>query len=210
MPTLLPLFLNSFIKKYPKVDLKIEEITTLNIIRLIEEGQLDAGIAATPLEVESIFELPLYHEPFVAYIPESNSLNKINKIEIDDLNGSEILVLEDGHCFRENVLNLCQISPLRKNSFDLKSGSFETLINLADEGLGMTLLPYLNANVLNNDKKRKLKFFNDPVPAREISLIHYKSQLKMPIISALRSVITSVIRGAIKFEDIKIISPVKT
>jgi LysR family hydrogen peroxide-inducible transcriptional activator len=96
---------------------------------------------------------------------------------------------------------------IESNPFDLKSGSFETLINLADEGLGMTLLPFLNANSLTADKKKNLRYFPDPAPAREVSLIHYKSQLKLPIINALRSTISSIIRGAIKFENIKIITP---
>lgn len=207
MPTLLPMFLKTFTKKYPKVDLKIEELTTQNITKMLEEGHLDAGIAATPLGLNSIIELPLYHEPFVGYIPEGNSLHTIKQIEIDDLNMTDILVLEDGHCFRNNVLNLCQMNRIEKNPFDLKSGSFETLINLADEGLGMTLLPFLHGNSLTDNKKKNLKFFPDPAPAREVSLIHYKSQLKLPIINALRTSVSSIIRGAIKFENIKIISP---
>jgi|TARA_S200000501_G_scaffold139205_1_gene131552 LysR family hydrogen peroxide-inducible transcriptional activator len=209
MPTLLPMFLNTFTKKYPKVDLKIEELTTVNITKLIREGHLDAGIAATPLGMDTIIELPLYHEPFVAYIPDTNPLKSLDQIEIDDLNSSDVLVLEDGHCFRDHVLNLCQMNSFSKNRFDLKSGSFETLIKLADEGLGMTLLPYLNADSLTTEKKKNLKFFPDPAPAREVSLIHSNSKLKLPVINVLKSTISSIIRGAIKFDHIKVISPQK-
>jgi LysR family hydrogen peroxide-inducible transcriptional activator len=76
MPTLLPMFLTNFIKKYPKVDLKIEEITTENICNLIDKGQLDAGIAATPLNREQLLEKPLFYEPFVAYLPKNKSILK--------------------------------------------------------------------------------------------------------------------------------------
>jgi LysR family hydrogen peroxide-inducible transcriptional activator len=207
MPTLLPMFLKTFVKKYPKVDLKIEELTTQNITKMLEKGHLDAGIAATPLGLDSILELPLYHEPFVGYIPEGNPLHAVEQIEIEDLNMTDLLVLEDGHCFRNHVLNLCQMNRIESNPFDLKSGSFETLINLADEGLGMTLLPFLHGNSLTDNKKKNLRFFPEPAPAREVSLIHSKSQLKLPIINALRSAVSSIIRGAIKFENIKIISP---
>ena len=209
MPTLLPMFLNNFIKKHAKVDLKIEELTTQNITRLLEEGHLDAGIAATPLGLDNILELPLYHEPFIGYIPEGNPLHSIEQIEIDDLSMTDLLVLEDGHCFRNHVLNLCQLSRTDSNPFDLKSGSFETLINLAEEGLGMTLLPFLHGNTLTESRKKNIKYFPEPAPAREVSLIHYKSQLKLPIINALRSTISSIIRGAIKFENIKIVTPKK-
>ena len=124
MPTLLPMFLKTFIKKYPKVDLKIEELTTQNITKMLEEGHLDAGIAATPLGLDSILELPIYHEPFVGYIPEGNPLHAVKQIEIEDLNMTDLLVLEDGHCFRNHVLNLCQMNRIESNPFDLKSGSF--------------------------------------------------------------------------------------
>ena len=207
MPTLLPMFLNTFIKKYPKVDLKIEELTTQNIIKMLEEGHLDAGIAATPLGLNSIIELPLYHEPFVGYIPEENPLHKLKEIEVGDLDLTDLLVLEDGHCFRNHVLNLCQMNQIVGNPFDLKSGSIETLINLSDEGPWMTLLPYLHGNNLTEAKKKNLRFFPEPAPAREVSLIHYKSQLKLPIINALRSTVSSIIRGAIRFENIKVITP---
>jgi len=209
MPTLLPMFLNIFTKKYPKVDLKIEELTTVSITKLIKEGHIDAGIAATPLGTDTIIELPLYHEPFVAYIPNTSPLKSLDQIEIGDLNSSDILILEDGHCFRDHVLNLCKVNSFSSNRFDLKSGSFETLINLADEGLGMTLLPYLNADSLSTEKKKNLKFFPNPAPAREVSLIHSNSMLKLPVINVLRSTISSIIRGAIKFDDIKVISPQK-
>ena len=207
MPTLLPMFLNTFIKKYAKVDLKIEELTTHNIIKMLEEGHLDAGIAATPLGLNSIIELPLYHEPFVGYIPEGNSLHSIKQIEVEDLNMTDLLVLEDGHCFRNHVLNLCQMNQIGGKPFDLKSGSIETLINLSDEGPWMTLLPYLHGNNLTDLKKKNLRFFPEPAPAREVSLIHYKSQLKLPVINAIRSTITSIIRGAIRFENIEVITP---
>ena len=207
MPTLLPMFLNTFIKKYPKVDLKIEELTTQNIIKMLEEGHLDAGIAATPLGLNSIIELPLYHEPFVGYIPEENPLHKLKEIEVGDLDLTDLLVLEDGHCFRNHVLNLCQMNQIVGNPFDLKSGSIETLINLSDEGPWMTLLPYLHGNNLTEAKKKNLRFFPEPAPAREVSLIHYKTQLKLPIINALRSTVISIIRGAIRFENIKVITP---
>lgn len=206
MPTLLPLFLNNFIKKYPKVDLKIEEITTKNICERIDKGTLDAGIAATPLHREKLIEKPLYYEPFVAYLPQNHHhLNKAN-FEVDDLNHSDILVLEDGHCFRNHVLNLCQTNR-PPQPFGLKSGSFETLINLADQGLGMTLLPYLHTQDLRENQKKQLRNFSEPAPAREISLIHSKNQLKLSVIDALRNTILAVVRGAIAFDNVRIVAP---
>ena len=81
------------------------------------------------------------------------------------------------------------------------------MVSLADEGMGMTLLPYLNTLHLEEDKKTNLKSFKKPSPAREISLIYHKSELKIQITDALREVISSIVRGAIAFQDVKIISP---
>ena len=105
MPTLLPMFLNNFIKKYPKVKLIIEELHTEDIIFKLNNGHLDAAIAATPLNEEKIKEIVLYFEPFVAYIPENHGVYSKKEIEINDLNLDEILLLQDGHCFRDSILN---------------------------------------------------------------------------------------------------------
>jgi LysR family hydrogen peroxide-inducible transcriptional activator len=208
MPTLLPMFLTNFIKKYPKVKLIIEELNTEELIAKLKNGHLDAAIAATPLNEEKIKEVVLYFEPFVAYIPENHQHFTKKEIEISDLNLDEILLLQDGHCFRDGILNLCKSAHKNDdNHFQLESGSFETLIKLADEGLGITLLPYLHTLDLNEKNKLKLKHFSEPKPAREVSLIYPKSELKIQIIDALRSTIAGIIKGAIVFQNVAIVSP---
>ncbi|HBK83534.1 MAG TPA: DNA-binding transcriptional regulator OxyR [Flavobacterium sp.] len=210
MPTLLPMFLNTFIKKYPKVNVIIEEQTTQEIIKRLKNGHLDCAIAVTPLEDESIKEIVLYYEPFVAYIPNNHTIAGKKEIEISDLDVESILLLQDGHCFRDGILNLCKNNlHLKEKHFQLESGSFETLIKLADEGLGTTLLPYLHTLDLKEKNKDKLKHFKNPKPAREVSLIYPKNELKIHIINALRNVISGVVRGAIAFSDVEIISPKK-
>jgi LysR family hydrogen peroxide-inducible transcriptional activator len=208
MPTLLPMFLNNFIKKYPKVNVIIEELTTNEIINKLKNGHLDCAIAATPLDEEKLKEIVLYYEPFVAYVPESSQNIGKKEIEVSDLDVEKILLLQDGHCFRNSILNLCKASQLNKDHhFHLESGSFETLIKLSDEGLGTTLLPYLHTLDLSDSSKNKLKPFVDPKPAREVSLIFPKNELKIHIIEALRTTIQGVVRGAIAFSNVEIISP---
>ena len=212
MPTLLPMFLKSFIRKYPKVHLKIEELTTAEIIIKLNDGHLDAAIAATPLVQEKIKERVLYFEPFVGYVPLNHRLNSKKYLDRSDLDINDILLLEDGHCFRDGVINICK--SLKHNaaidSFQVESGSFETLIKLSNEGFGMTLLPYLNTlDIPKEEQKKYLRYFNEPSPAREVSLLYRKSELKMQIIDSLYDIIAGIIRGAITFQDVKIISPLK-
>lgn len=210
MPTLLPMFLQNFTKKYPKVKLIIEELTTEEITRKLSDGYIDAAIAATPLENEAIKERPLYYEPFVGLVPENHRLFKQQKITPEELEMEDILLLEDGHCFKESVLNLCRTHKIdNKKGFQLESGSFDTLIKLSKEGLGMTLLPYLHTLDLNDIDKSHLREFTNPPPAREVSLIYHKSQLKMQLIEVLKKTIDGVVRGAISFSDVKIVSPLQ-
>ena len=204
--TLLPLFLNIFIKKHKNVELKIEEYNTDTLSKKLEDNTIDCAIAATPLNNSKIIERPIYYEPFVAYVPEHHFLSGNKSLELDDLSNSDLLILQDGHCFRNQVLNLCSIDDLNKQ-YELKSGSFETLINLSNNGPWMTIIPYLHSNNLSSNNIQNIIPFEDPAPAREISMIYSKSQLKLPVINALMDTISSVIRGQIKYNDIKIMSP---
>lgn len=207
MPTLLPLFLKTFVKKYPKVSLKIEELTTEEIIKKLSDGHIDVAIAATPLENEIIKERVLYYEPFVGFVPNEHRLFNNKTIDVENLDIDDILLLEDGHCFKESIINLCSTLSTKNQNFQLHSGSFNTLIKLSKEGLGMTLLPYLQTLDLNKEDEIYLREFSEPVPAREVSIIYHKSQLKIQLIEALKNVIDGIVRGVIAFNDVKIISP---
>ena len=144
----------------------------------------------------------------MGYIPQNHRLYYKNKIESLDLDVSDMLLLEDGHCFRDNVLNICKTSQSNsEETFQLESGSIETLVKLSDEGLGMTLLPYLHTLELPEKQTNNLRYFEEPTPAREVSLIYGTSELKMQIINALYATIVGVIRGAIRFQNVNIISP---
>lgn len=209
-PTLLPMFLKTFLNKHSKVNLIIEEYTTEEIIQKLRNGYLDAAIVATPLHESDIKERVLFYEPFVGYIPPMFRQDMGAEITQDDLDLRKLLLLQDGHCFRDGIINICNNKLASENkNFKLQSGSFETLINLSKEGLGYTLLPYLHTLSLSADDKKNLLQFADPKPAREISLIYTDNELKLQIINALYDVILSIVRGAIAFQDVKIISPKK-
>jgi LysR family hydrogen peroxide-inducible transcriptional activator len=187
--------------------LEIEEMPTQQILEHLEKGTLDAGIAATPLGLEQLVEKPLYYEPFIVYAPSHSKLNQEKEITSDMLNKERMLLLQDGHCFRDAALNICTLKNNAPTPFEIKSGSFETLVQLANEGLGITLLPYLNTRQLGEKHQQNLKSFRTPEPAREVSVVYHKRGLKLHIINALHEKIRAIIRGAIVYEDVKIISP---
>lgn len=206
-PTLVPMFLNTFIKKYPKVNLIIEEYNTEEIIKCLKNGTIDAALAATPLEHPEIKEIVLYYEPFVGYFPINFRQNK-SELLPEDIDLNQLLLLEDGHCFRNSILNLCSTKSIENNKhFEIKSGGFETLVKLSNEGLGVTLLPYLHSLELKEKDKENLLPFKEPKPSREVSLIFSKNELKRHIIDALVQTIKGIVKGAIAYEEVQIISP---
>ena len=207
MPTLLPMFLNNFIKKYPKLNLIIVEQNTEEILNNLKNGNIDVAIAATPLEEPDLKERVLYYEPFVVYDGTANE-NYAKNITPEELKLDHLLLLQDGHCFKNSVLNICQATSLQSDyNFTLQSGSFETLIKLSDEGLGYTLLPYLHTLKLDNKAKENLIEFKNPKPSRAVSLVYHKNGLKLHIIDALHNTIKGIVKDAITFTDVKIISP---
>ncbi|MGY6650339.1 LysR substrate-binding domain-containing protein [Wenyingzhuangia sp. IMCC45574] len=210
MPSLLPLFLKTFNKKYPKVELVIFELTTEEIIQKLKDGHLDAAIAATPLQEDMLKEMPIYYEPFVGLLHQGHRLFDEKSLTPDDLSADDLLLLEDGHCFKESVLNICSSLSLKETKkFSIQSGSFDTLIKLTKEGLGMTLLPYLNSLDLTKEDQKLIREFQNPYPAREVSLLYHKAGLKLQIINALKDEISNIIRGVIAFNDVSIVSPLK-
>lgn len=211
MPSLLPLFLKTYIKKYPKVTLHLEELQTADMVQALKEKVIDAGIAATPLGDPAITEEPLYYEPMVALVGNESPLLAKKKLTPADLGNEQLLLLENGHCFRNSVLNLCQEA--RKNAekqrFRLSSGNFDTLIGLTKEGFGTTVLPYLTAMALPEEDRRMLREFEKPVPAREVSLIRSTTQLRQKVSESVRETIRGIIRGMILLDQTKVVSPIE-
>jgi len=210
-PFLLPRFLREIINEYPEIHLRIEELQTDQILDKLDKDQLDAGILATPLHENRIVEIPLYYEPFMAYVPKGHRLEKEEFVLHSELQLKDILLLKNGHCFRDNVINLCKGAfPEGSNgkAMELESGNFETLIKLSNQGFGMTLLPYLAAIDLPEPDRHNIKPIEHPQPSREISIIHNKAQLKLSIIEVIAGVIRKQIPSKLlKQEESSIVSP---
>jgi LysR family hydrogen peroxide-inducible transcriptional activator len=198
-PYLLPIFLEEFVRQYPKVHLVIEELQTRQIVEKLGDDLLDAGILVTPLKNKQILESPLFHEPFVIYLSPRHPLYSHKNVSAEDLNLDDIWLLNEGHCFRDQVLEICkrakatQKSPVHQNLI-FESGNLETLKGLVDQNFGYTLLPYLaTLKIPEAEKKKKLKPFKSPIPNREVSLVYSRSFLKQGIIEALGAMIKKCI-----------------
>lgn len=204
-PYLLPVFIESFVEKYDKLNLVIDEIQTDQIIDKLRKDELDAGILATPLYIPEIKEDPLFYEPFVGYISKKHELFKKERIEVNDLNLSDLWLLKEGHCFRDHVIQICKKFN-DSNNKDLKinfeAGTMETLMKLVENNFGITLIPYLLAEeIVGTDRATHLRPLNEPVPKREISIIYQRAHLKKKVIDLLKKEIVDSIPSHLRDRD---------
>ncbi|WP_342330070.1 hydrogen peroxide-inducible genes activator [Pedobacter sp. FW305-3-2-15-E-R2A2] len=198
-PYLLPKVISGMMEKFPDLKLLIWEYTTEDIIHHLKTGVLDCGILATPLADNNIAELPLYYENFVTYISKNSKLFKKKTIDANDLEDENIWLLNEGHCMRSQVLNICRSTKdNRLQGLTYNTGSVETLIRMVDVNNGATLLPELALAELTNKQLSKVRYFRSPEPVREISLITHKNFIKKRMLNALKEEILAIIPKTMK------------
>lgn len=194
-PYLLPLMLNEFAQAYPKVSLFIHEYTTDNIIERLKTGQLDVGILATPLKEKTIKEQPLYYEKYFLYVNNNEKGFDKQFVLPKNIDIDRLWLLEEGHCMRSQILNLCELKKQHSAAEKLhyEAGSIETLMNLVDKNYGITVVPELTTLNMREEQKQQLRYFKAPTPVREISLVTHYEYVKERLVRALANTITNVI-----------------
>lgn len=206
-PYLLPLFLKRVLLAYPGLSLKIEELTTALIIDKLLKGELDMGIMATPSGSGEVKEYPLYNEQFFIYAPAIYNKQWGNDLLLpEDLKVEDLLLLEEGHCFREQFMHICSLKKADiENRAYFEAGSLEMLIHLADEGYGITLLPELAVKYLCDEGKDSLKSFSNPQPVREISIVVHSGFERRKLIEALSGEIKEAVRPFIENKSTEVV-----
>lgn len=199
-PYLLPLFAYAFTDAFPNVRLSIDELTTDGIIRALKEESIDCGILATPLHEPQLNETPLFNEPFAAYLSRKSPFWDKRTLKTEEVNASDVWLLGDGHCMRNQVLQLCSSRKEKPNDLriDYKSGSVETLKRMVDLGHGMTILPWLAVSSLTAKQQQAVRYFRTPEPVREISIVTHRAQLKKALIEKLAFTILNTIPPQLK------------
>jgi LysR family hydrogen peroxide-inducible transcriptional activator len=188
-PYILPKILHGFIEKYPQVKLIVSEQTTEQIVQELKLGMIDCGILSTPLHESNLTEIPVFYENFVAYVSKNSKLSKKKNISPDDIDMEEIWILNEGHCMREQVLNICQRRKATQGfkHFEYNTGSVETLKRMVDQNNGATILPELALADLSDKQLDKVRYFKSPEPAREVSVVIQRNFLKRRLIEALKN-----------------------
>jgi len=190
--SLLPKFIKSLLETYPKLLVEIVEIPTQSIIKQLKEGTIDAGIVATPSTDETIEEKILYYEALMVY---GEVDKKMQYLIPEEIKNNKIWLLEEGHCLREQFVQLCALrkKDVKPNNLTFDANSFETLLGMVDEFGGLTLIPELYYQSLPKEKQEKVSFFKAPIPVREVCLVYYRPYAKERIISELAEFITGVV-----------------
>lgn len=189
-PYLLPIFLYDFVKKYQEINFVFSEITTQQIIQSLQSRELDIGIVSIPLNQPDLVEIPLYNEPFFLY---DKGEPQSEKVEVANIDYDRLWLLEEGHCMRLQVENICGIHKLHKASqnFDYQSGTIGTLLKFVEKSSGATLLPYLATLDFPESDKHALFAFKDPIPVRSVGLIVHRHFAKKRMLSILEEEINN-------------------
>lgn len=189
---LLPLVLQPILTTYPDLALELEERTTDEIIRLLHSDQLDMGILATPLNDSSLEEEIMYYEAMLVYgVTDPEKEFVLPK----DLSERSVWLLEEGHCFRNQTMTICDIQEKAgPNNVRFEGNSFDTLLALTDQFGGYTLVPELYAKQMTPDRLQKVRPFRKPLPVREVSIVYHRPYARRKTIDALASCIRDIVQ----------------
>ena len=206
-PYLLPIIVPKILNDYPNLHLMVEEITTDEILAKLQEDEIDLGILATPLNNKSVNEYPMYVERMLLYMSETHPLYLQEEVDINNVNPNEVWLLQKGHCFRNQVVNLCsRLKNMSDEHFVFESGSIETLIRMVDKYKGMTFIPEMAYLLLNEEQKRRIKPIRKENPGRQISIVTRRSYHKQKLIELLGEIVKENIPDEIKNTSANVIS----
>src|ERR1700761_2250085 len=189
-PYLLPRVSQPIRKGLPRLELRLYEYQTEQILERLESGEIDLGILALPIAMDGFETRELFTEPFVVAMPDQHRLTKRDTVKLDDLNGETLLLLEDGHCLRDQALEVCSRVDLHeKQAF--RATSLETLRQMVATGAGVTLLPELaSRGAYGNAKGVTIRPFTRPAPSRDVGGVWRKTTARTPAIDAVCRIIS--------------------
>lgn len=195
-PYILPNLLESYSGNYPGVKMDVVEMETRQVIAALKNNEIDAGLVSTPLEANGIKEYPLFYEPFVAYFSKNEKALKKRLVNAEDIALDRIWLLNEGHCMRNQVLDLCsdQIQRLQAaRPYRYESSNVETLRKMVEKNNGLTVLPELATFEFTEDQQDRLRYFEDPEPVREISLVTNDHFVRLTLLQSLIDEISKLV-----------------
>ncbi len=189
-PYLLPQVAPAVRKALPRLELRLYEYQTGTILEKLHNGELDVGILALPVDLSGLEARELYREPFTLAVPERHPLAARDSVRVADLKGETLLLLEEGHCLRDQALEVCSRVATRDQA-DFRATSLETLRQMVATGAGVTLLPeFAGRGAYRNARGVVLRPFARPEPVRHVGAIWRRTTARGAAIDALCKVIS--------------------
>ena len=190
-PYILPRLFKNIHADYPQIQLRVAEARTAAIVGRLEKAELDVALLATPLENPQLLEIPVYYERFVAYVSPEESLFEQPRIATHHMPTDHLWVLQEGHCLRNQVLNICE----KRSGYSAiyEAGSIDTLVKIVDENGGYTIIPELHVPLLRDVQQTRIRPLVDPEPVREISLVVRRDYVRERLLNILADQIKHLI-----------------
>ena len=195
-PYLLHRFIPDFVRKCPKVELQIREMMTGDIIRALDRDMLDAAIMAGGTSPEGIREEELFNDRFFAYVSTDHPLCQRSNIRIEDIDVRHLLLLSEGNCLRDQVIELCQAQKNIARQYSFESGSLETLMRIVDNTPNLiTIIPDMVADYIDEKHRPQVKTLAKGAASRKITIAVRRTYVKRSLIDALKESVMNVARN---------------
>jgi LysR family transcriptional regulator, hydrogen peroxide-inducible genes activator len=196
-PYLLPRVMQKIRKALPQLGLMLYEHQTEALLKRLHDGEVDLGIMALPIAQDGMETRELYEEAFTVALPNHHALAAKSTIKVPDLKGQTLLLLEDGHCLRDQALEVCSRIDIREAE-DFRATSLETLRQMVVAGLGITLLPETAVeSPFGSQRGLTIRQFSKPVPTRNVGAVWRKSSTRTEAIAA----VCDILAGTMKAKD---------
>lgn len=192
-PYLLPRFFPQLMEKYPELDIRVTEMKTQDIRQALHTGDIDAAILASMLEDTSLSEEILFYEQFFGYVSRKEPLFKHEVIRTSDITGERLWLLDEGHCFRDQLVRFCQMEAVKLHQMAYRLGSMETFMRMVESGKGITFIPELAVSQLSDEQKELVRPFAIPRPTRAIVLTTNKDFIRTSLLSVLKEEIRAAV-----------------
>lgn len=184
-PYLLPRFFSGLMRKYPELDIRVMEMKTNEIKTSLRNGGIDAGIVADLPDMDEFSRNVLFYERYYAYVSRGSRLFGNKTVRTSDLDKEELWLLDEGHCFRDQLVKFCRMKSAQVSQQVYRLGSMETFMRMVENGVGVTFIPELAVYQLGESQKELVRPFAIPSPARKIVLLTRKDYVRFTLVGTV-------------------------
>lgn len=184
-PYLLPRFFPRLMRENSSLEIRVVEMKTADIRRAIDRGEIDAAVMVDTGDLDDYALTTLFYEQFLAYVSPSDQLSAKKSIKTSDLSNELLWLLDEGHCFRDQLVKYCQLKAAKTSQSAYSLGSIETFMRIVENGQGMTFIPELATMQLTPTQKELVRPFAIPIPTREVVMATSKAFVRQSLLDMI-------------------------